>query len=153
MPSTLGTMVFWAHSAPNFSTSFIRLQVAASRMAYTTKWKWKHYVWMTTLSVVCLFQETVGLRSCLLVLELWWREVSVNSDTDLWEACCHILCSHNCWSRAALHHFLCRLLFTTTLKPADSINVVVLILNIVLVWTWSNKVCDTMWEWTVRERF
>ncbi|TNN38569.1 hypothetical protein EYF80_051262 [Liparis tanakae] len=35
MPSTLGTMVFWAHSAPNFSTSFIRLQVAASRMAYT----------------------------------------------------------------------------------------------------------------------
>lgn len=37
MPRTLGTMVFSAHSAPNFSTSFIRLQVAASRMAYTAK--------------------------------------------------------------------------------------------------------------------
>lgn len=35
IPSTLGTMVFWAHSAPNFSTSFIKLQVAASRIAYT----------------------------------------------------------------------------------------------------------------------
>ena len=32
---TLGIIVVWAHSTPNFSTSFLRLLVAASRMAKT----------------------------------------------------------------------------------------------------------------------
>lgn len=33
MARTLGMMVAWAQSLPNFSTSFLRLLVAASRMA------------------------------------------------------------------------------------------------------------------------
>lgn len=33
MAKTLGMIVAWAHSFPNFSTSFFRLLVAASRMA------------------------------------------------------------------------------------------------------------------------
>lgn len=33
MASTLGMMVAWAQSLPNFSTNFFKLLVAASRMA------------------------------------------------------------------------------------------------------------------------